>query len=202
METAAPAAPEAGASPSPWPTQPRRPGGLFFQTTEEAPPAPRSSPETDPAAAGEQLDESGSSGDDWLSDESDPEQSDESPTSSRSAEKLKPLGKAALKATTIQAVLIGSGMAHRLAARTEGQRAVGLYLADEEDAENVADPLSSILHRHGGIAGGAMNPDTADALAMMFGLAGYASKQIVRLQQSREVDVHLAAGGTLDGLGG
>jgi hypothetical protein len=114
---------------------------------------------------------------------------------------LKPLGKAALKATTAQAILIGSAMAHRVAVRSEGQRLVGLYVADQDDADNIAGPLASIMQRHGGV-GGAMNPDTNDALQAVMGLAGYVSKQVVKASQAREVDQHLAAGGTLDNLAG
>jgi hypothetical protein len=131
---------------------------------------------------------------------SDPSESPEEtgPRASSADGPLKPLGKAALKATTAQAVLIGSAMAHRVAARTEGQRRVGLYIADEEDADNIGGPVASILHRRGGVAGGQLSPDANDALQAIMGLAGYVSKQVVRVQQAREVDGFLAAGGSLD----
>jgi hypothetical protein len=130
----------------------------------------------------------------------EPDDPTSSPTSSADGP-LKPLGKAALRATTAQAILIGSAMAHRVAVRSEGQKLVGLYIADEEDADNIAAPLASIMHRHGGV-GGAMNPDTNDALQAALGLAGFISKQVVKATQAREIDQHLAAGGTLDNLAG
>jgi hypothetical protein len=181
-----PAAEPAGDAGQPKPAEPAGGGG-------RAEPAP-------PAAA-----------DDGSVSEDEPSEYGASPepddlTSSRTSSAdpgapLKPLGKAALKATTAQAILIGSAMAHRVAVRSEGQRLVGLYVADEDDADNIAGPLASIMQRHGGV-GGAMNPDTNDALQAVMGLAGYVSKQVVKASQAREVDQHLAAGGTLDNLAG
>jgi hypothetical protein len=174
-------------------------------------PATPDSPSPQSPPAGEEPSPPLEVADDGLVSEDEPSEYGASPepddlTSSRtsSAEPgapLKPLGKAALKATTAQAILIGSAMAHRVAVRSEGQRLVGLYVADEDDADNIAGPLASIMQRHGGV-GGAMNPDTNDALQAVMGLAGYVSKQVVKASQAREVDQHLAAGGTLDNLAG
>lgn len=186
------------------PRPPQRPArSLFFrspETVEELPPAPRTSPEAPDQLAAEEEPTGSASEPDWTSDDSSEAPASDPTSSSTSSAKspLKPLGKAALKATTAKAVLIGSAMAHRVAARTEGQRSVGLYLADQEDADNIGEPVASILSRRGGIAGKEVSPDTADALAAMMGLANYVSKQVVRLQQAHEVDEHLAAGGTLD----
>jgi hypothetical protein len=170
---------------------------LFFSGS----PQPEEEEEPPPSPSLQQPGDGSVSGSEWPSDEDEEPDSTttSSPGSSADAKggPLKPLTKAALKATTAQAVLIGSAMAHRVAARTEGQRVVGLYLADEQDADNIGDPLASIMHRRGGIAGGAMNPDVNDGLQIAMALANYVSKQVVKVSQAREVDQHLGAGGTL-----
>lgn len=128
---------------------------------------------------------------------SETDEDDESaPRSSRASSAGKPLGKAALKAATIKGVLIGTEMAHRAVARTEGQRQVGLMLADNEDAENIGDPLTELIHRRGGIAGAAAaaNPDVGDAIRMMMGLANFASKQVAAAMEARAIDEAHAAG--------
>lgn len=181
------------------PRQNRGPRSLFFSGSQpEEPPIPST---TTPGPAAPQLEpDVSASGSESPSDGAD-ESREETSSPDSSADRggpLKPLGKAALKATTAKAVLIGSAMAHRVAARTEGQRVVGLYLADEADAENIGEPIAEIMHRHGGVAGKAMNPDTNDALQAIMGLANYVSKQVIKAQQATEVDGHLAAGGTLD----
>lgn len=89
-------------------------------------------------------------------------------------------------------VLIAGDQAHRILARTEGQREVGLYATDQDDAEAIGDPLARIAQRHEGI--GEVNPDTADLLAAMMGLTRYASKQIGRNQQARALDARVNLG--------
>jgi len=180
------------------PSLPPRPSpkrGLFFSsssTEEPESPSPLESTST------EQLDDgSGSGPDEWSEPSPDLDEDTSSRGSTPGGKPLSPLTKAALRATIAQGVIIGSGMAHRIAARTEGQQAVGLYVADTEDADNIAGPLASIAHRRGGIAGGAISPDTNDAIQMLMGLAGYVSKQVGKTVAAKEIDAHLAAGGTL-----
>jgi hypothetical protein len=200
MESSSSASLLGSASPSPSP-------GLFFQSpAEPETPAPRSSPETvGEGSSPHLLDEPGSaSATGWPLDDEPDELSDSDPTSSGASSRAdappKIATRAALRETTRQAVIIGSGMAHRFGTRTDGQRAVGLYLADDEDADNIANPLSGILHRHGGVVGGAMTADAQEGVQVLLALGGYVSKQIVKAGQAREVDEHLAGGGTLDGL--
>jgi hypothetical protein len=177
-------------------------GSLLFR--QPAPsdllPTPSPSPEAtatpaDPAA--------GSPSDsDALSDALLDPEPDSDPTSSpassadRSAAAPSPLGKAATRDAARQAVLIGSAMAHRALARTEAQQAVGLYLADTDDASAIADPVAKIIGRRAGAAGAAANPDVADAISMMLGLAGFASKQVVLAQQARQLDLQTGGGHT------
>jgi hypothetical protein len=180
-----------------------RPRGLFFRSNQQ------SSPEEDPATSTTDgatpspldLDESVSAGEwDDPSDPSDTNDQTSSPASDTpTGRPLSPLTKAALRATIAQGVIIGSGMAHRIAARSAGQQAVGLYVADTEDADNIAGPLASIAHRRGGIAG-KVSPDTNDAIQAAMGIAGYMSKQIGKTVAAKEIDAHLAAGGTLETL--
>jgi hypothetical protein len=176
---------------------PRR--GLFFASSTPSPEDPTSSLPGETSSSPDDLGESASAPE-W--DEfSDPSDTDDLTSSSESSpgKPLSPLTKAALRATIAQGVIIGSGMAHRIAARSEGQQLVGLYVADTEDADNIANPLASIAHRRGGIAG-KVSPDTNDAIQAVMGLAGYMSKQIGKTVAAREIDGHLAAGGTLESL--
>jgi hypothetical protein len=84
-------------------------------------------------------------------------------------------------------VIIASHQAHTyLGRRTQGMAEVQLYLADEQDAESIGDPLSRIAARRDGV--GEMSPDTQDLLAAMMGLAGYASKQIQRAAVAQKID--------------
>jgi hypothetical protein len=86
-----------------------------------------------------------------------------------------------MRATARQAVTIGTGMAHTVAAKTEAQRAVGLYLADEDDAANIGNPLADIMHRRGDVVGGKLSPDANDFLKALMGVAGYLTKQMQKV---------------------
>jgi hypothetical protein len=66
-------------------------------------------------------------------------------------------------------VKIGTGMAHTVAAKTEAQKAVGLYLADDDDAANIGNPLADMMHRRGDIVGGKLSPDANDFLKLADG---------------------------------
>lgn len=110
------------------------------------------------------------------------------PTSSPGSPTGNPLSRAAARQTARAAVLTAGGVAHRLLAQTEGQRQVELYLADEEDAKSIGDPLGNIAHRHSGAIGAAANPDVADGLQAMLGMFGYLSKQILATAQAKRID--------------
>lgn len=107
---------------------------------------------------------------------------------------LTPLvSKASMKKTFRQGVLITGGMAHKFGARTEGQQAAGLYLADEEDAAGIGDPLAEIAHRREGL-GGQLSPDANNALQALMALGGYVAKQMANLRVAAEHDAALAPG--------
>lgn len=186
-----------GVAPAP---SPRRPlGGLTFRHPAEDELSTTIQTEDGPEWTGEgspsdQLDDSPSVSA-WPTDESDAD--DESaPTSSRgsSADAVRPLGKAMQTAAARQAVLVASGMAHRFATTSEAQLMVGLYLADEEDAERIGDPLARIAGRRVKDSAAIANPDAADAISAMLGLAGYVSKQIVKLSEARTIAPEAAPG--------
>jgi hypothetical protein len=127
-----------------------------------------------------------SADDEWplpLDDESESPAGTSSPASTPVAN---PLNDAALRDVFRGGVLIAGDQAHNALARTEGQRDVGLYRTDEEDAQNIGDPLARIAGRHQGV--GKVNPDTADLLAAMVGLTRYATKQIGKSQQAKQLD--------------
>jgi hypothetical protein len=195
---------------SPRPRRPSsRPGvGMFFRgAAEEETPAPRTSTEFDPdnglpmaesLPPAAELDGS-DSGSDWPTDErSDLDESAPSSSTGSSASSLTRFSKKAAKAAIYQGILTGTTIAHRVAAKTEGQRAAGLYLADDEDAEAISDPLADIAGRRGGVAGKALSPDAADAVRAMVGLAGYMSKQIARTIAANEYDAQAPGHGPVD----
>lgn len=105
------------------------------------------------------------------------------PTSSRGSSGSA-LSKRALRDAARRAVLMAGSVAHAVLARDAAQQQVGLYLADEDDAENIGDPLASIAQRRGGI-GAAGNPDVGDAIAALIGLAMYGAKQFARFAEAR-----------------
>lgn len=156
--------------------------GSLPETEEELPQEP--SPLDDPGSA---------SGTDWESelelDESDLDSDPtSSPGSSRAEKPAALLSQAQMRATARQAVKIGSGMAHTVAAKTEAQRAVGLYLADDDDAANIGNPLADVMHRRGDIVGGKLSPDANDFLRALMGVAGYLTKQIQKIGAVRQME--------------
>jgi hypothetical protein len=92
-------------------------------------------------------------------------------------------------------VKIGTGMAHTVAAKTEAQQAVGLYLADDDDAEG----------EHRAPAGRHRLPPRRrrrrQALprrqrpaAVVMGVAGYFTKQVAKIGVVRQLEAGQAAG--------
>lgn len=121
-------------------------------------------------------------------------------TSSRESS-ARPLSDKALRHAVRQGVLMAGRGAHEVLAREADDRALGLYLTDAEDAENIGDPLASLAARRGGVAGMA-NPDVSDAIAVLIGLAVYISKQFARWRAAREARAARAGGlkGTVEDL--
>jgi hypothetical protein len=169
-----------GQIPSPLPPQPRnllRGPSLFFSGSQPEEPEPWPTlEETSQPADGD----GSASDDESLSDpDESPEETSSRDSSGDAGGPLKPLGKAALRATTRKGVLIATSAVHRIAARQVLERKAGLYIADEQDQELIGDPVANLLHRRGGIVGGKMSEDANDALSALMGLANYVSKQIV-----------------------
>jgi hypothetical protein len=179
--------------------------GIGFLQPEEEPeteplqsqtiPHPASSPE---ATAGEEHDLGPAS--EFADDESDPHESLDGTPSTASSRVTNPLNGAGLRDTFRNGVIIASHQAHTYLARTQGALETQLYLADSDDAENIADPLARIAQRREGI--GQVSPDTADLMAAMMGLAGYATKQIQKQAIAKKIDQANAAGQVVpDGAG-
>jgi hypothetical protein len=145
---------------------------------------------------GQQADPELGSGTGWPSDEQLEQPGSEQPDTATSSKGSSdsPLSKGQLKETFRAGVRISTSTAHRLAARTPGQQHVGLYLADETDVKGIGDPLAEIAHRRGGLAGGALSPDTNNALQAVMALAGYIAKQLKGVEQARQLDGQIAAG--------
>lgn len=89
------------------------------------------------------------------------------------------------------AVLLGSYRAQQILARTEGQIRAGLYLADDEDAENIGDPVANIVARRTGVSSD--NPDVNDGIAALVGFANYVAKQFTRAMVAKRWDAEASA---------
>lgn len=138
-----------------------------------------------------------STGDPWtdqeseLLDDDDPTSWGTSPAAGDRPAAL--LSKAQMRATARTAVKVGTGMAHTVAAKTPAQQQVGLYLADDEDAHAIGDPLADIAYRRGDVVGGKLSPDANDLLRSMMGVAGYFAKQVAKIGEVRRLEAGAAA---------
>jgi hypothetical protein len=156
----------------------RSPGVPLFSGSSPFPPE-----ESRPA---EESPDGGSASEADFPDESAPSPSTGTSSGTSATRVSNPLAGEGLKDMLRGAVLIGGDQAHNLLARTEGQQAVELYKADEDDAKAIGDPLARIAERREGL--GEVSPDTADLLAAMVGLTRYATKQISRSRQAQALD--------------
>lgn len=120
---------------------------------------------------------------------------DELPTSTASPAGERPaqlLSKKQMRQTAETAVKVGTGMAHTVAAKSDAQKQVGLYLADDDDAVAIGHPLADIMYRRGDIVGGKLSPDANDFLRSLMGVAGYFTKQIQKIAVVRQLEAPTA----------
>jgi hypothetical protein len=204
---------DAPAGPPPSPPSRGGLGSLLFRPpTEEPIPAPSMSPESpslpdrpgaSPSASGwsddaPSLDTAGptSSPASWADDDEDaagyPDE-DAGPVARPGGPTAPIVSKAAMRKTFREGVLITGGMAHKFGARTPGQQAAGLYLADDDDAAGIGEPLADIAARRDGI-GGKLSPDANDALRAAMAFGGYIAKQLANLRVAAEHDAALTPG--------
>jgi hypothetical protein len=174
----------------PIPSQQRSGRGLFFRSPEEPETDPDNGLPMGPPPTGEDGDEGSVSGlepspDEWADPSGDPTSSTGSSGADRPAQLL---SKAAMRQTAETAVKVSTGMAHTVAAKTEAQRSVGLYLADDDDARAIGHPLADMMHRRGDIVGGKLSPDANDFLRSLMGVAGYFAKQVQRIGVVRQLE--------------
>lgn len=134
---------------------------------------------------------------DRLDAPSDPSEAGPRSSTGSSAKAPSTASKRALRDAVRAGVMITGSLANEFLARDQATATVGLYRTDEQDAEAIGDPIASIVNRHGGI-GTAGNPDLADAIAALIGLALYARKQLSLWLTAKEHRRFLAAGGTQD----
>jgi hypothetical protein len=111
---------------------------------------------------------------------------DEKPRRTGSSRTFSRAEREAVKATVGQAVQMGSTLAHvKLTQADTLERAMGIYLADDEDVDNVSEPASSLIARHSG--GDLANPDVADGLSIVFAFANYLIKQIAKQLHAAQI---------------
>jgi hypothetical protein len=162
-------APTTDELPSPLPPlTPRPSGALTFSQ-----PWPNPEPADSPSPSAAPSDEQGAPPDDAPS------------SSTGSSAKPASVTSAALLREGIRTGVLSVGQyAHQLLARDEADVAAGVWLADADDAETIGDPIANVLNRRGGI-GAAGNPDIADAITCLIGLALYVAKQFARRRNAK-----------------
>lgn len=171
----------------------RPPLGIGFLQPEEPETIPSPSPSSTPPL--ESPEDVGGWDSEGASPDSEPSESPAG-TSSRGSTPVaeqkvaSPLAGEGMRETFRNGVIIASHQAHKMLVKTQGQLEAGLYIADEQDAAAVGDPLARIAGRRDAL--GVVSPDTADLMAAMMGLAGYASKQIQRQQMAKNLDEQYA----------
>ena len=175
--------------PSPLPQPRNRPKSLFYNPAEDLEEESLPATEEDgDAGSASGLGSTSEPFDDQL--DSEPDSWTESPAGEKPAQLL---SKAQLRQTSRAAVKSGTGMAHTVAAKTEAQQRVGLYLADDDDAKAIGDPLADIAYRRGDVVGGKLSPDANDLLRSMMGVAGYFAKQVAKIGEVRRLEAGAAA---------
>lgn len=107
------------------------------------------------------------------------------PTKSGSSRTSSRVEKQALRDAVRVAFGGATNAAHDLLVKDEFGKAAALYLADEQDLDAISEPGGNLLARRMG--DGPVNADTADAIALLIALAGYALKQLGRLRWARQL---------------
>lgn len=166
-------------------------GGLTFlqPETPSDPPSPSDLPGEETTSTPSQsglLDGSPSASEQPHDEPAGPSEDDPTSSPASSGSKASALSKRALRDAVRKGVLMAGTVANEILARDEAAQHVGLYLADEDDAQAIGDPLASIANRRGGL-GAAGNPDVGDAIAALVGLALYGWKQFARSRAAREM---------------
>lgn len=132
----------------------------------------------------------------WLSqDDSDPSAAgfaDASPSGTPSTDnppqKTPKLGRAALRKWGKKVVMVAGVAVHSALTRPETiQRAGGLWLPDEEDLHDIADPIAGLTLRRLPAGMGKASPDLEDLIDLAIALGNYLMKQL-------EKHAELAAG--------
>lgn len=110
-----------------------------------------------------------------------PEDDDPRPTGTRSSAGRR-AAERAQQAAARKAVRMTATMLHARLARDEAAQAAGVFLMDDDTAEGIADPLARIAARHLPDDSAIANPDVADGISAMMGIADYV-RLIVEQQQ-------------------
>ncbi|MDO8107160.1 hypothetical protein Q6348_08115 [Isoptericola sp. b441] len=130
-------------------------------------------------------------GEDWPSPDDEPADETDAPSAARrtssAASSDSPFSKAAIRDAARALVVSLGELAHDAMARDRAAQAVELWRTDDEDAENIGDPLGSVANRHMGDMGAANNPDVGDLIAAGVGIAVYLFKQMGKARSAREL---------------
>lgn len=182
----------------PQPPAPRRPrgGGPLFQAPvmpqQEAEPLPPSPSPSEPPTS-QSLDELpvASPSDSGWPTEPGSGRSDDDPTSSATSTQSEhvepsPLSKRAIRRMVRGGVIAAGSVAHEHLAADELEQALGVYLFEEEEVQQIATPLGNIAARRSGAAGAIANPDVADAISAAVGFAVYLSRQLALRSRIRK----------------
>ena len=110
------------------------------------------------------------------------EDDESAPTGSRSGRAARAAMERAQQAAARKAVRMTSTMLHARFAADEAAQAAGVFLMDDDTAAGIADPLARIAARHMPADNALANPDVADGISAMMGLADYV-RLVVEQQQ-------------------
>jgi CO/xanthine dehydrogenase Mo-binding subunit len=94
--------------------------------------------------------------------------------------------RATIREAIAAAVRAATSFLNEHATRDELERNEGVWLADDQDVDGVADPVSGIVARRGGL-GAAASPDVADAIVGLIAFATYVAKQLALRSRLRRI---------------
>lgn len=104
----------------------------------------------------------------------------------------------AVRRATLAAVRAITTQLNRALPRDEVEQAAGLWLADEEDEQGIAEPMANMAIRRDP-AGAIANPDLLDIVALGIAVASYVTKQLHTRRELRALKqagrVYLDEGG-------
>lgn len=161
-----------------------------------------SSPSSDPTTEATSSPTTDLPTDDWSADDVDGETTDSpdhdgssSHPSSGEVPKGSLASRAELRKVAAAGVVTVTNFAHETFADEDG-KAVGLYLADQEEVDTVADAAAGLISRR--VPPGVGSPDATDIVRLALALVGYGARQFMLRRELRRARMGQILGGQGD----